>query len=238
MNYFMAAFGVETYKLRRSLVPWLTLLFLIFVVSQEAGQPDWNSFLDGAVYRFTILGSIGFGFLTSWLFGREYTDRTLKDLLSLPVSRINLVLAKYAAVLVCCSLMAIIVFVYVLGLGSIVGLPGFSWDVILHALGVFALTSISNILLCTLVAFLASWSRGWLAPIGFVFLTLILALSLGGSSLGPYVPWAIPALQTVQFGFAGAEAGVLNILSYLILGVAGFAGFIGTLTWWRYADQR
>ncbi|MFM9278042.1 ABC transporter permease [Paenibacillus jiagnxiensis] len=238
MNYFIAALRVEIYKLRRSLVPWLTLLFVMAVVSQEVGQPDWHSYLSGAVYRFTILGSIGFGFLTSWLFGREYADRTLKDLLALPVSRLNIVLAKYAAVLVSCVLISVVLFVYVLGLGMIVGLPGFSADMIWQAFGVFGLTTVFNMLLCTLVAFIACWSRGWLAPIGFVFLTLVLALSLGPGPAGPYVPWAIPALQTLHFSSGGTAAEILNMMSYIILGVTGAAGFVGTLAWWRYSDQR
>jgi len=238
VSYFMAAFGVEMYKVRRSWVPWLTLLFLLFVVSQEAGNPDWTSFLGGAVYRFTVLGLIGFGFLTSWLFGREYAERTVKDLLAMPVSRWNLVLAKFAAVCVCCSLLSLILFVYVLGLGTAAGLPGLSWDLVLRAFDVCALSAIFNMLLCTLVALLACWSRGWLAPIGYVFVTLILALSLGGGAAGPYVPWAIPTLQTLGFTAPGAEVGALNVISYLILGLAGFGGLVGTLAWWRYADQR
>lgn len=238
MSHFLVAFEVEFYKLRRSMVPWLTLLFLLFIVSQEAGQPDWSGFLDGAIYRFTILGAIGFGFLTSWLFGREYTDRTFKDLLSLPVSRWNLVLAKYVAVFVSCLAMTVILFLYVFSLGSLVGLPGFSWDILLQALGVFTLTACFNLLLCSLVALLASWSRGWLAPIGFVFLTLVLALSLGGSAAGPYVPWAMPTLQTLEFTFSRAHMDTLNILSYIILGITGLGGLIGTLAWWRFADQR
>lgn len=238
MSHFIAAFRVEIYKLRRSLVPWLTLLFVMAVVSQEAGQADWHSYLSGAVYRFTILGSIGFGFLTSWLFGREYAERTVKDLLALPVSRLNIVLAKYATVCLACTLITIIVFVYALGLGAVVGLPGFSGDILWQALGMFASTAVFNMLLCTPVAFIACWSRGWLAPIGFVFLTLILALSLGPSPVGPYVPWAIPALQTLHFSSGGTAAEILNMMSYIILCVAGAAGFAGTLAWWRYTDQR
>ncbi len=238
MNYFVAAFGVESYKLRRSVVPWLALLFLLFIVTQEAGKPDWNSYLEGAVYRFAILGSLGFGFVTSWLFGREYSERTFKDLLALPVSRSNLVLAKFATVCIGCSLMTLIVFVYTIGLGMVVHLPEFSWNMVLRSLSMFALTFLFNMLLCTLVAFLASCSRGLLAPIGFVFFTLILAVSIGGGAVGPYLPWAIPTLQTLNFNPEEGGAHSLNMLSYLILSFTGVTGLISTLAWWRYSDQK
>ncbi|WP_018752280.1 ABC transporter permease [Paenibacillus sanguinis] len=238
MKHFMSTLGVEVYKLRRSLVPWLTLLFLIFIVSQEVGKADWQVYLQGATYKFVILGSVGFGFLTSWLYGREYADRTIKDLLSLPVSRINLVLAKYATVIIACFLITIAVFIYALGLGAVAQLPHFSWNLIGEALGAFALTSLFSVLLCTVVALLASLSRGWLAPIGFVFLTLILALSLGSSAAGPYIPWAMPTLQTLPFTSPGSGLASLNWISYLILAVTGAGGLIGTMAYWRYADQR
>lgn len=239
MNHFMSAFGVEIYKMRRSPVAWLTLIFLIFIISQEAMvNADWQAYFGGAAYRFTILGGVGFGFITSWLFGREYADRTLKDMLSLPVSRFSLVLAKFATVTVACLLITLSVFVYSLALGAVTGLAGFSWDLVGESFGGLALTALYNMLLCTLVALLACWSRGWLAPIGFVFLTLILALSLGASALGPYVPWAIPTLQTLQFTAPESGAPSLTLASYIILGVTGLVGLVGTLAWWRYADQR
>lgn len=234
----MSTLGVEIYKLRRSLVPWLTLLFLIFMMVQEVGKPDWQAYLQGATYKFVTLGSVGFGFLTSWLYGREYSDRTLKDLLSLPVSRTNLVLAKYATMIAACFTITIAVFICALGVGAIAQLPHFSWQLIGEAFEAFALASLFSVLLSTISALLASLSRGWLAPIGFIFLTLILALSLGGSPVGPYFPWAMPTLQTLQFTSPGAELASLNWVSYLILVITGAGGLIGTLAYWRYADQR
>ncbi|SEM24697.1 hypothetical protein SAMN04488688_110155 [Paenibacillus sp. cl141a] len=35
----------------------------------------------------SVFGLLGFGLMTSWTFGREYSDRTLKALLGLPISR-------------------------------------------------------------------------------------------------------------------------------------------------------
>ncbi|WP_235201635.1 ABC transporter permease [Paenibacillus sp. FSL H8-0457] len=37
--------------------------------------------------------------MTSWTFGREYSDRTLKDLLVLPISRGKIAIAKYVAII-------------------------------------------------------------------------------------------------------------------------------------------
>ena len=44
-------------------------------------------------------------------------------------------------------------------------------------------TSLLTMLLCTPVAFFASYGRGYLPPVGFAIVTL---------GLGPYFPWGIP----------------------------------------------
>jgi len=44
------------------------------------------------------VGLIGFAFVTGWVFGREYSDRTVKDLLALPTPRLSIVLSKFIVV--------------------------------------------------------------------------------------------------------------------------------------------
>ena len=98
----------------------------------------------------------------------------------------------------------------------------------------FMVTSLLTILLCTPVAFFASYGRGYLLPIGFAILTLIVAQFTGLVGLGPYFPWGIPLLYTTA---AGAESTPLGMISYIILFLTSMSGLIGTLAWWRYADQ-
>jgi len=44
----------------------------------------------------------------------------------------------------------------------------------------------------------------------------------------------IPSLYS---GAAGVEGTHLGIISYVILCFTGAAGVVGTLAWWRFADQ-
>jgi len=43
---------------------------------------DWPSYLGLLAEMISALGLMGFGFVASWVFGREYSDRTVKDLLA------------------------------------------------------------------------------------------------------------------------------------------------------------
>jgi len=97
-----------------------------------------------------------FGFIFSWVFGREYSHKTIKDLLALPISRSSIVLAKYLAAFLCCFLLALYVFVLGILVGKMVDIPGGSPAVMLRGTYVFAVCSLLSVVLSTPVGFMAS----------------------------------------------------------------------------------
>ena len=199
-------------------------------MESRIGQP----ILDYSLNPWLGLGLIGFGFVTSWVFGREYSDRTVKDILALPVSRSFIVLSKFIVVVIWCVLLSFILFAFGLIIGGIIHISGWSSEIAFQFAYKYTVTSLLTILLCTPVAFFASYGRGYLPPMGFVILTLIIAQFIGLVSLGPYFPWAIPGVYSVG---AGTEGMQLGVISYIILFFTSILGLIGTFAWWRFADQ-
>ncbi len=59
-----------------------------------AGTADWPTFLNMLGQAVAIGGAILFAFLTAWVFGREFADRTVRGLLANPTPRRTIVLAK------------------------------------------------------------------------------------------------------------------------------------------------
>ena len=236
MKSFLATFSVESYKLRRSYVLWSTLLFFMFVMVLRSQEPDWSSYLGSVSFLFaSVFGIMGFGVLMSWVFGREYADRTLKDLLALPVSRSKIVVAKYVSVVLWCLIITLISFGFALLLGLIIGIPGFTAAIVQHYFVQSMVLAVFHLLLCAPIAFLASVSRGYLVPIAFAFTTLMVALTVGPTSFGAYLPWSIPSLH---LSMSDSTLFPLGKISYFILLEFGILGLMGTLTWWRLADQR
>jgi ABC-2 type transport system permease protein len=261
MRSMIAAFWAESLKIRKSKILWLTILFflfipfmiglLIFVVKNPEfssklgiigtkatmlrfGKADWPTYFGLLNQVIAAVGLMGFGFVTSWVFGREYSDRTIKDLLALPVSRSFIVLSKFIVVVIWCFLLTFILYVFALVIGGMVHISGWSMDIVYHSAGKFMVISLLTILLCTPVAFFASCGRGYLLPMGIVILTLIIANFTGLVGLGPYFPWAIPGIYSAP---AGTEGMQLGPVSYVILLFTCMMGLIGTLAWWRFADQ-
>jgi len=193
------------------------------------GSADWPGYLNLLV-EFTALGGFFFFCLAiSWIFGREFTDGTLKDLLAVPVPRFAILLAKFLLAVLWCAALIVETYGAGLALGALIRLPGGSPTVILHGIGMVAVTGMMSILLVLPFGFFASLGRGYLLPVGIALLALILgnlAMTLGW---GEYFPWAIPG--------AYLQEAHLPLFSYAIVLLTGLAGVVGTYVWWKYADQ-
>jgi ABC-2 type transport system permease protein len=168
--------------------------------------------------------------IISWVFGREFADRTLKDMLAVPVQRSSILLAKFIVTAAWSAVLAVLTLITGLVTGTLLGLPESSPAVLLHGGIVMAITSCLVIVVVLPFALFASVGRGYLLPIGVAILTLILANLAAVIGLAPYFPWAIPGL------YAQGQ-GTLVPISYLIVILTGVAGMAGTYLWWKYADQ-
>jgi ABC-2 type transport system permease protein len=258
MKSIVATFLVEILKIRKSRIFLISLLisfliplmmgFLMFVVKNPEfssklgivstkafmfGKADWPTYFGLLTEGIAGIGAIGFAFVTSWVFGREYSDRTVTDLLALPVSRSFIVLSKFMVVGIWCALFSLIFFVFGILFGGIIGLSGWSGEIASLAAYNFTITSLLTILLCTPIAFFASYGRGYLPPMGFAISTLIAAQFIGILGLAPYFPWAIP----VTYSTMSADSAQLGAISYSILLFTSIIGFLAAFAWWRYADQ-
>jgi ABC-2 type transport system permease protein len=262
MKGFLAAFWSEFLKARRSAIFIITIVIFAFMalmmglfvylarnpdlISNSAilnaktsvlGKTDWPGYFMLLYQMVAAIGLIGFGFVFSWIFGREYADHTIKDLLALPVSRDLIVWAKLVIAIIWSMLLAVILFILGILSGRLVGMEGWSVELVRQAGRIFCGTTLMTIILSTPVAFFAGYGRGFLVPIGYLILIMILTQFAVSAIpvVAPYFPWAIPSLYS---GAAGPESADLGFVSYLILGLTGILGIVGTLAWWRYADQK
>jgi ABC-2 type transport system permease protein len=259
MKNIKATLITECIKLRRSGIFWITIIIfaiiplmmglMMFVAKNPEmaaklgmvgtkatlfGRNDWQGFLGLLLQSQATIGYIGFGFVTSWIFGREFSDRTLKDVLALPVSRSSIVISKFIVIFFWCALLTLILYSVGLLIGGFIDISGWSAEVFSRFTEKFFITSLLTLLLSPPIAFFACYGRGIIAPLGFLILSLVLAQFIGLIGLGPYFPWAIPGVYTAPEGTEGMQ---LIFSSYIILVVTSISGFAGTIAWWRYADH-
>jgi len=259
VNKIITCVSIEGKKLFHSKVPLITMLaltlvpfmggFFMFVLKDPSlaqklgfisakahimGTADWPSYFGLLSQAIAVGGLVVFGFVTSWIFGREYSDRTIKDLLALPISRSIIVFSKFIVAILWCLFLSIFVLVLGLIVGKVVDIPGWSSDIMIRGTLVFIICSILTILLSTPVAFFASVGRGYLSPIGFMVFTLVLAQIIAATGYGQFFPWSIPAMIS---GAAGNHNVIIENISIIIVLLTSIFGLVGTMFWWRYADQ-
>ena len=259
MNAFFAALWAEALKAYRSKVVWLSVavatilplvdgMFMLILKDPErakemgligakaqlvAGTATWPNFF----YVMVMIGMVGgilFGFLTAWVFGREFSDRTAKELLALPTPRGTIVAAKFVLLAVWTQVLALWIFGLSLVIGHAVDIPGGSSNLAVVSFGYCMSIAFMNFLLMPCVAYVASLGRGFLPPMAWIFFTLASAQLLAIMGWGEWYPWAVPALVAEMAGPKGGSIGAHSLLMVLAASVAGLAA---TFAWWRSADQ-
>jgi ABC-2 type transport system permease protein len=255
MSNVAQAIWVEMLKARRSRMPLLTAFgfsliplvggfFMIVLKDPELarrvglisakaqitmGAADWPTYLGFLSLAAGAGGVILFGLIASWVFGREYSDRTVKDLLALPTSRSAIVSAKFVVVASWSAGLTALVYLIALAVGTAVALPPISAGAFLEGTVTFAVTACLTIALVTPIAFFASAGHGYLPPMAVALLAMGLAQVVGIAGWGEYFPWSIPGVYS--------QGENLGTVSYAIVVLTSVAGIAGTLVWWELADQ-
>jgi ABC-2 type transport system permease protein len=230
-----------------SLLMPLGVSFLIFVaknpeLSQALGlvsakadltayfATDWPVYLSLYAQIIAAGGYFLFILATSWVFGREFADGTLKDLLAVPVQRATILAGKFTVVAIWSAGLTVIIFVAGLALGLLLRLPGGSTAAILQGAILVAQTAGLVIVSVAPFALVASAGRGYLLPLSAAVLAIIVANVVVVAGWGEFFPWAVPMLFAQAKGFTVAA-------SYWIVLLTGLAGLLGTYLWWKFADQ-
>jgi ABC-2 type transport system permease protein len=257
MNDLSAMIWVEFRKAVRSRMPLYTALgslflpfgiaFLIFVarnpeISRQLGlisvkadlmaysATDWRSYLGLYGMLMAAGGYFLFVLVISWLFGREFSDGTVKDLLAVPVPRASILLAKFIVMALWSMMLMLVILISGLVMGLIINLPGASAHVLFQGSLLVLVTGCLVILIVLPFALFASLGRGYLLPLGLAILALMMANIVGLAGWGDYFPWAIPGLYA-------QVKGILTPISFVIVLLTGLTGMLATYYWWKLADQ-
>ena len=257
MNTLFNLIWIEWRKAIRSKMPLFTALgslfgplgfaFLLFVsrnpeISRKLGlisakatlmadtAANWPTYLATFAQILAIGGLFLAVLILAWVFGREFTDATLKDLLAVPVPRSSILLAKFIVVAAWTGVLAMLIFGSGLAVGAIFRLSGGSQAILLQGTRRAAITTCLAIAADLPFAFFTSLGRGYLLPIGVLILTFILSNLVTAAGWGEYFPWSI-------LGIYAQGKDVLSSVSFIIVALTGLVGMGGTYLWWKYADQ-
>jgi ABC-type transport system involved in multi-copper enzyme maturation permease subunit len=257
---FSRVLATEFLKLRRSKVTWgsfaglsmgpLGIALFMWIV-REPGRAaqlgllgtkanlagisaTWPSFLSMLTMIVGVGGLLLLAFIVAYVFGREYTEGTAKNMLALPVGREWFVLAKLLVAAVWWLVLVVAVLVEAFAIGLALGLPGFSAGMVAAAAGDALLAAGIAYLLVPVVAWITVLGRGYMPPLAFAIVTLGLGDLFSHTGWAPWFPYSIVPLL---IGMVGKPVSTLPAGSYVVLAVTFFGGIAAAVAQLRYADN-
>lgn len=257
---FAQALATEFLKLRRSKVTWFTFaalsigplaIALMMWIVREPGRAaqlgllgtkanlsgltaTWPAYSSMLTLMVGIGGMLLLSFIVAYIFGREYTEGTAKNLLALPVGRHWFVLAKLVVAAVWWAVLVVAVLAEALVLGAALALPGFSATLAVRAVHDALLAAAIAYLLAPVVAWIAMLGRGYLPPLGFALAMLALGNVFSHTGWATWFPWSIVPLY---IGAIGQRVTTLAPSSLVVVALTFLAGIAATIAQLRWADN-
>ena len=257
---FAQVLAAEFLKLRRSKVTWFSLaalslgplaIALMMWIVREPGRAaklgllGTKANLSGLTATWPAYSSmltmvVGFGgmlllaFVVAFVYGREYTEGTAKNLLALPVGRHWFALAKLVVAAIWWAALVAAVLVEGFALGALLRLPGFSPSLAASTIRDALLAAAVAYLLVPVVAWIAMLGRGYLPPLGFALAMLAVGDVLSHTGWALWFPWAI----VPQFiGAIGKPATTIAPVSFVVIALTFAGGIAATIAQLRWADN-
>jgi ABC-type transport system involved in multi-copper enzyme maturation permease subunit len=257
---FGKVFLTELLKLRRSKVTWMTLLaysvgplvaglFMYILKDPEGarrlgllgakaslsmGAADWPSYLGFLSQLSAIGGMLLVSVIVAYIFGREYTENTAKNMLALPIHREWFAVAKLLIACLWFALLTVWFCVEGMAIGLLMGLPGWAPGAAVHQVLTIATTAGLLVMLSSVTAWIAQASKGFLAPLGFTMATLVMGAFLGHTGWGQWFPWTAIVLIS---GLTGPSVEQLPAGSYIVVAATFVLGIAVTLIHLNRADN-
>ncbi len=254
-----AVLATELMKLRRSKVTGLSLLafalgplgggLFMWIVSHPgtaeqlgllgtkadllAIDASWGGYFTMLTQMVGLVGQLILAVIAAYVFGREYVDGTARNMLALPISRAWFVAAKFVVAALWWALLVAAIFAEGCLVALALHLPGLSGAVFARGFHDVLLAAYVSFLLVPVVAWIATLGRGYLLPLGFAMLMLLLGNVLGATGWGKWFPWSIVPLFA---GVAGPRTEVLSAWSVLVVALTCGVGVTLTVAQIRWRD--
>jgi ABC-type transport system involved in multi-copper enzyme maturation permease subunit len=239
----LRALRAELLKLKRSPMPaWTALVVLmapLFAHEMAKSTPGvrltWEAFMrTGPALLASWYGTVLFGLVTAYVFGREYSEGTSKEMLTLPIRRECFIAAK-ATILVAWLLgLTLLSVIAQAGGAAMVGYKGASWSVATDCWAVSLKVALLIFATLPVVALLAMRGRGYLAPLAYSALAGTLGLGLAEAGWTRWFPWSMQIRVAGMALFPAVSMPSLVTASWALMALV-FAAGAGGVVW--YVDS-
>lgn len=218
-----------------TLVTPLLVLMLTFRSLVEGGQVTLFGFYDSAfVFLMPLFAPLLFSIVAVYLFSREYTEKTLKTIFAVPVSKVKFLMGKHVALFLCILVLMVLTWAEIFALAVvcnlIFGVRQLTLMGAIHFLLIMIQGAVFLYAVVTPIAYLAIRSKGFFAPVLVAAVISLADVILTGSPVAAYFPW------TATYLLVTGRSGSLGGVAYLVIGVVCVVSVAGSVRYFGRAD--
>ncbi|BFH60119.1 ABC transporter permease [Paenibacillus azoreducens] len=235
----------ELLKLKRAKMFMVSLIgaaaapFMIFIgyLGYKAKNPDKSVMFSEVwsqtnLYTILLIGTLLYGVITTYLFNREYTEDTLKNLLTIPVPKSSLIVSKLVLLFFWIMILTFTSWSLILILGLFAQYEGLSAGVIVLSLKKFFVGGSLLFLLSTPTMFVAFLFKNFVPTIIFTAVITMGNVALANHDDKAIFPWSA-AHVIAENGFVPAYP---PFYSYVSIIATSIIGLLATMAYFKKTD--
>ncbi|MVO99060.1 ABC transporter permease [Paenibacillus lutrae] len=236
----------EFLKLKRSKMFLISILgaavapFMVVVATWVQLQTKANPpvvlfeqlFYETNLYVVLVIGVPLYGVVTAYLFSREYQEDTLKNLLTIPVSRMSYLLSKLLMLLMWIIALTLVAWSLTLVLGLLTRFDGFSGALVLQSLQRFVTGGLLLFILSMPTVLITLVLKNYVPTIIFTIVITMINIMGANSEHRDLFPWAAVQDITNQSLLPTYPA----FYTYALIAAASLGGLAAILIYFRRTD--
>ncbi|MGN7381859.1 ABC transporter permease [Paenibacillus sp. SAFN-117] len=213
------------------------IMMFIGFLNMKSQQPDTAitfelSFYNTNMYILLLIGNLLYGVITAFLFNREFTEDTLKNLLTIPVSRTGLIVSKMVMLFLWIMALTLVAWGLTFVLALVGQFEGLSTGVLLQSLKQYTLGAGLLFLLSTPTMFVTFLFKNYVPTIIFTSVITMINVALADKKYSALFPWSAAHVIGDHAFFPEYPPSY----SYLAIIITSIAGFTATVLYFRKAD--
>jgi len=203
---------IEVIKLKRSTMLLVSMLgvaiapflnYLIFL-SLKSNLPSAMSveryFEQGYIFLTALIATMIFALIGTYIFDREYQEKTLENMLTIPIGRVAVIITKMIILLGWIIFLVLFTF----GLTILLNYMGVFIEldsaILIKYFKIYLLTGILHFALMPVIILITLVLKSYIYSIGFSIFVTITSLVITNTKYGELFPWSLPYLLAAYKG--------------------------------------
>ncbi|MBN3522668.1 ABC transporter permease [Paenibacillus apiarius] len=202
--------------------------------SKKPGMPVLFSeaFSQTNLYVLLLIGTLLYGVITAYLFNREHVEDTLKNLLTIPISRTSLIVSKLVLLFIWIMILTLTAWGLTFILGLLAQYEGLNAAVLLQSLKQFFIGGSLLFMLSTPTMFVTFLFKNYVPTIIFTAVITMGNVALANREYKAIYPWSAVHVITDN-GFVPEYP---PIYSYAAIIATAIIGLIATIVYFKKED--